>query len=137
MLSKLALAILAAAVPLVAAAQAQQHTVTATLDYNFKRLHSCSAKETTGCVKQFNIYELTGGPTPMRKLFSFPAPSAEKKLVKKITATSGPVDLMPGVHMFGATAEMADGSESDPKACTALGKVGTGMVVSLAIAKSQ
>ena len=79
MLSKLALAILVAALPLVAAARAQQHTVTATLDYDFKHLHSCSEKETTGCVKQFNIYELTGGPTPMRKLFSFPCAKWRKE----------------------------------------------------------
>ena len=137
MLSKLAMAFLVAALPLVAAARAQEHTVIATLDYDFKHLHSCSEKETTNCVKQFNIYELTGGPTPMRKLFSFPAPSGEKKLKKKITGISGAVDLMPGVHMFGASAEMADGSESDPKACTALGKVAATTVVSLAMGKPE
>jgi hypothetical protein len=135
--SKWLFAVLAAALPLVPAARAQQHTVTATLDYDFKKLHSCSEKETSGCIKQFNIYELTGGPTAMRKLFSFPAPTGEKKMKKKITGTSGPLDLLPGVHMFGATAETAEGTESDAKSCTALGKVGAAAVVSLAIGTPQ
>jgi len=40
-----------------------QHTVSVTLNYDFSVDNACSASVTTGCVKQFNIYDITGGGT--------------------------------------------------------------------------
>ena len=58
---------------MVAAAAGSQHTVSVTLNYDFSVDNACSSSVTTGCVKQFNIYDITGGGTPV-KLFSIAAP---------------------------------------------------------------
>jgi hypothetical protein len=64
-------------------------------------------------VKQFNIYDITGGGTPV-KLFSIAASGGANSAVTGITGTSGPVTLKAGVHTFAATAQMGDGTESSP-----------------------
>ena len=97
------------------------HTLTVMLNYDFTKRHACAAAETENCVKQFNVYELIGGQ-PL-KLFSFPAPAGSRGPVKGITGNSGLLMLSPGEHIIGATAAMADGRESDPKACTVIAKV--------------
>jgi hypothetical protein len=43
-----------------------QHTMTATLNYDFTVDNACSATVTSGCVLPFNIYDLTGGGAPVR-----------------------------------------------------------------------
>ena len=48
-----------------AAGAGSQHTVSVTLNYDFSVDNACSASVTTGCVKQFNIYDMTGGSTPV------------------------------------------------------------------------
>ncbi|HEY2353234.1 MAG TPA: hypothetical protein VGH83_12025 [Candidatus Acidoferrum sp.] len=104
---------------LVAAARATagQHTVTATLNYDFTVDAACSSSVTTNCLKQFNIYDITTG-TPV-KLFSVAAPSGATAAVTGITGTSALLTLHSGVHIFAATAQMADGTESNPNASTA------------------
>jgi hypothetical protein len=99
-----------------------QHTVAVTLNYDFSVDNACSTTVTTGCVKQFNIYDITGGGTPV-KLFSVPAPSGASSAVTGIAGTSGPVTLKAGVHTFAATAQMADGTESSPNGSTATATV--------------
>lgn len=91
------------------------------LDYDFTKQHACAPTETKNCVKQFNVYELTSG-LPL-KLFSFPAPAGSRGLVKGIKGRSGLLMLNAGDHIIGATATLADGRESDPKACTVIAKV--------------
>jgi len=113
---------LAAGVAGIAAGAGSQHTVTVTLNYDFSVDNACSATVTTGCVKQFNIYDTTGGGTPL-KLFSVPTPSGANSAVTGITGTSGPVTLKAGVHTFAATAQMADGTESNPNGSTATATV--------------
>lgn len=108
-----------------------QHTVTATLNYDFTTDNACTATVTTGCVKQFNIYDLTGA-TPV-KLFSIAAPSGANSAVTGITGSSGLLTLKSGSHTFGATAQMADGTESDPNACTATALVKPGAPVSFTV----
>jgi hypothetical protein len=44
---------------------ASQHTVMVTLNYDFSVDNACSATVTTGCVQQFNIYDNSGGGTPL------------------------------------------------------------------------
>ena len=97
------------------------HTLTVSLDYDFPKKHACTDRETKNCIKQFNVYELTSGQR--LKLFSFPAPAGARGPVKGIKGTSGLLKLTAGDHIIGATAVLADGSESDPKACTTIAKV--------------
>ena len=51
--------------PLTAWAGPSQHTVSVTLNYDFTVDNGCSTTVTNGCVKQFNIYDITGGGTPV------------------------------------------------------------------------
>ena len=118
-------------VALAALAGPGQHTITATLNYDFTTDNACSASVTTGCVKQFNIYDLSGS-TPV-KLFSIAAPSGATGPVTGITGTSAAMTLKSGQHSFGATAQMADGTESDPNACTATALVKPGAPVSFTV----
>ncbi len=103
----------------VAAGQAApgQHTVAVTLNYDFTTDPACSATVTKNCLQQFNIYDVTTG-TPV-KLFSVPAPAGATSAVTGITGTSALISLRSGVHVFGATAQMSDGTESSPNASTA------------------
>jgi hypothetical protein len=104
------------------AAVPSQHTVSVTLNYDFTVDNACSSTVTTGCVKQFNIYDTTGGGTPV-KLFSIPTPSGANSAVTGITGSQSGLTLKAGVHTFAATAQMADGTESNPNASTATAPV--------------
>ncbi len=108
------------------------HTVSVTLNYDFSVDNACSASVTTGCVKQFNVYDVTGGGTPV-KLFSIAAPSGANSAVTGITGTSGSVPLKSGVHTFAATAQMADGTESNPNGSTATATVAPSSPVSFSV----
>ncbi|OLC97059.1 MAG: hypothetical protein AUH86_08430 [Acidobacteria bacterium 13_1_40CM_4_58_4] len=103
-----------------------QHMVTATLNYDFTVDNACSSTE------QFNIYDLTG--TVPVKLFSIAAPPGANGPVTGITGTSGPVTLRSGMHTFGATAQLADGTESDPNTSTATATVKSAAPVSFTVA---
>lgn len=98
-----------------------QHILTVTFNYDFTTDNACSATVTKSCLQQFNIYDITTG-TPV-KLFSVPAPSGANSAVTGITGTSALLPLKSGVHTFGATAQMADGTESSPNASTATATV--------------
>ena len=111
---------------------ASQHTVTVTLNYDFSVDNACSASVTTGCIQQFNIYDITGGGTPV-KLFTIAAPSGATTAVTGITGTSGAVSLKAGVHTFAATAQTADGTESSPNGSTATAGVAPGSPVSFSL----
>ena len=108
------------------------HTVTATLNYDFSVDNGCSTSASTGCVKQFNIYDITGGGTPV-KLFSIPAPAGANSAVTGITGTSPALTMKSGVHTFAATAQMADGTESSPNASTATATVAPGAPASFSV----
>ena len=108
-----------------------QHMVTATLNYDFTVDNACSSTVTTNCLKQFNIYDLSGS-TPV-KLFSIAAPLGASSAVSGITGTSAALTLRSGSHSFGATAQMADGTESDPNACTATALVKPGAPASFTV----
>lgn len=116
----------------MAAAAASQHTVMVTLNYDFSVDNACSTTVTTGCIQQFNIYDITGGGTP-QKLFSLPAPSGASSAVTGITGTSGVLTLKSGIHTFAATAQMADGTESSPNASTATAGVAPGSPASFSV----
>jgi hypothetical protein len=126
-------ALAAAFVLVTAATQATpgQHTLTVTFNYDFTTDNACSATVTKGCVLQFNVYDVTTG-TPV-KLLSVPAPAGSTSAVTGITGTSGLLPLKSGVHTFGATAQMADGTESSPNASTATATVPPGSPASFSI----
>jgi hypothetical protein len=98
------------AVPGMVGAAASQHTVSVTLNYDFSVDNACSSSVTTGCVKQFNIYDITGGATPV-KLFSITAPSAAAAAVTGITGTSGAITLK-GEPERGAGARAGESAEA-------------------------
>jgi hypothetical protein len=108
-----------------------QHILTVTLNYDFTVDNACSTTVTKSCVQQFNIYEVTSG-TPV-KLFSVPAPLGANSAVTGIAGTSAPLSMKSGVHIFGATAQMADGSESSPNASTATATAAPGSPVSFSL----
>jgi hypothetical protein len=54
--------------PLLAAPA--QHTVSVTLNYDFTVDNACSSSVTTACLKQFNIYDTTGGGPPVNSPIS-------------------------------------------------------------------
>jgi len=108
-----------------------QHAVIATLNYDFTVDSACSATVTTGCVKQFNIYDLTGAAPVL--LFSIAAPPGATGPVTGITGTSPTLTFKAGSRTFGATAQMADGTESNPNAATATAIVKPGAPVSFTV----
>jgi hypothetical protein len=108
-----------------------QHTLTVAFNYDFTTDNACSASVTKACVLQFNIYDVTTG-TPV-KLFSVPAPPGATSAVTGITGTSGLLPMKSGVHTFGATAQMADGTESSPNASTATATVPPGSPASFSL----
>lgn len=118
--------------PINSTGAASQHTVSVTLNFDFSVDTACSPAVTSGCVKQFNIYVITGGGTPV-KLFSISAPSGANSAMTGIAGTSGLLTLKAGVHTFAATAQMADGTESSPNASTATVAVAPGSPVSFSV----
>lgn len=116
-----------------AIAAPSQHSVSVTLNYDFSVDNACSSTVTTGCVKQFNIYDITGGATPV-KLFSIPAPAGANSAVTGITGSQTGLTLRSGVHTFAATAQMADGTESSPNASTATAPVAPASPASFSVA---
>lgn len=124
--------VLLGALPAVLCAGPSQHSVAVTLNYDFTVDNACSSTVTTNCLKQFNIYDITGGGTPV-KLFSIAAPSGASTAMTGITGTSGLLTLKAGVHTFAATAQMADGTESSPNASTATATVPPGSPASFSV----
>jgi hypothetical protein len=120
-----------AAMPIVTNATPGQHTLTVTFNYDFTTDNACSASVAKACLQQFNIYDLTTGTAV--KLFSVPAPAGANSAVTGITGTSGLLPMKSGVHTFGATAQMADGTESSPNASTATATVPPGSPATFSI----
>ena len=92
----------------------EPHTISVTFDYDFRGSPPCSAKKAPKkCVKQFNVYDISGGRF---KLFSIPVPDNAKGVVKAITGQSPQRKFEPGTHFIAVTAENASGEESDVNA---------------------
>jgi len=93
-----------------------KRTVTVSFDYDFRLSPPCSPGLTSKCVKQFNVYDMTGEARV--KLFSIAVPVGAAGLIKGITGISEPLLLPAGKHLLAVTAESADGAESDAHACS-------------------
>jgi len=90
---------------------ANSHTVSVTFDYDFKKNPPCAPNAASKtCVKQFNVYDVSGG---RYKLFVVPAPAGATGVVKGIGGKSTPRQLEPGTHFIAVTAENSSGGESD------------------------
>ena len=97
-------------------ANPRKRKVTVTFNYDFNLSPACSLTLTKNCVRQFNVYDTTD--KEQVKLFSIPVPADAAGFVKGITGTSPPLSLRAGEHIVVVTAQKADGTESDPGACT-------------------
>ena len=90
---------------------ANLHTVTVKFDYDFAKSPSCTEKPALKtCVKQFNVYDVSGGRF---RLFSIPVPNGATAAVKGITGQSPARIFLPGTHFIAVAAENAQGVESD------------------------
>jgi hypothetical protein len=98
-----------------AQSNSSKHSITLNFDYDFKNRHACAAPTSKKCVKQFNVYDISGNKLYL--LFAIPAPSGASGAVKGIKATSPELNFENGTHWLGVAAQMADGAESDPHAC--------------------
>lgn len=94
------------------AAPTNLFTVTGTYDFTVN--NACSATVTTNCLKQFNVYDVTG--TTRIKLGSVTAPAGANTATAAVSGSFTIPAIVAGVHSFGISAQMADGTESDPKA---------------------
>lgn len=94
----------------------QKKRVSVSFDYDFRLTPPCSPTLTRKCVKQFNVYDISGGGRI--RLLSIPAPPGAVGFVKGIRGTSLPLRLAAGEHILGVTAQSPEGSESDPSLCT-------------------
>jgi hypothetical protein len=112
------------------AAAQQQHKVLVTFNYNFTIAKGCKEKETGRCVKRFIIYDITDRNHPQR-LFSIAVPANVRKTIYQIKGKSDMLPLPDGLRTFSATAQWADGTESERNACTATATVGNRTKVSV------
>lgn len=91
------------------------HSITVQFDYDFTKTPACSTKVTTGCVKTFDVYDISGDKPYL--LFSIPVPQNAQGAMKGITATSPRMLFAVGKHRIGVSARMPDGEKSPPRDC--------------------
>ncbi len=118
-----AVAVLAGLLPSTARGTPTQHKISVKFNYDFTYAKGCKEKETGRCVKRFIIYDVTDPKNPV-KLFSIAVPAKVKKIVYQIKGSSPMLNLNDGVHTLAATAQWADGTESDKNACKVTVTVG-------------
>ena len=95
----------------------KKHVVSVTFDYDFTETSACSPTVLTGCIAQFNVYDVGAGK-PV-KLFSIPAPAGAHSLTKDIVGKSQPLAISSGKHVLAVSAQTASGEESSLQECTA------------------
>jgi len=100
--------------------QESTHKISFTFDYDFGATPACSRKVTTGCVQQFNLYDISQGTTKRVKLGSIPVPAGASGQVKGISGITEPLLFNSGKHLIAVTAQLPDGSESNPRKCTTI-----------------
>jgi hypothetical protein len=104
-------------VPLLVGAAAPEHRLFVTFQYDFTIERPCKENQTGNCVKRFIIYDITDPNAPVR-LFSIAADPKVKKVQYQVKAQSNLLAISDGMHTLAATAQWANGAESDPRACT-------------------
>ena len=101
----------------VATSSSANHSITVKFDYDFSRTPACSAKITKKCVKQFIVYDISGGSQNRAKLFSIPVPDGASGQMKGITGTSPQLSFELGQHFLAVVAQWPDSTESETIAC--------------------
>ena len=104
-------------VPMLVGAAPSQHKLFVTFQYDFTSERPCKENQTGNCVKRFIIYDISNPKAPVR-LFSIAVDPKVKKVQYHVKAQSNLLPITDGMHTFAATAQWANGAESDPKACT-------------------
>jgi hypothetical protein len=102
--------------PVLTWATPSQHKVLVTLVYDFTIERPCQDKETGACVKRFIIYDITDPNAPV-KLFTIVVDPKVRRMEYKVKVQSNLLQLSDGMRTFAATAQWANGQESDPNAC--------------------
>ena len=95
------------------------HRISFTFDYDFRNTPACTKKVATHCVKQFVLYDLSAGIRKKTMLGTAPLPEHPKGLMH-VSATTDPILFDPGRHLIAVSAEMEDGTQSDPRRCTTI-----------------
>jgi len=95
-----------------------KHKISIAFDYDFTPTPACSSSTKTPCIEQFNAYDISAGLGKRTKLISIPVPPGAHGVVKGIVATTPLLVFEPGKHLLAVTAQMSDGTESDPNKCT-------------------
>jgi hypothetical protein len=91
------------------------HTLTANVTYDFSQVPGCATGETTGCIKQANVYTVSG--TTRTLLFSIAAPTGAVTS-QVITGTSPASSFAFGNLSLAITVITPDGIESAAIAAT-------------------
>ncbi|HTQ97976.1 MAG TPA: hypothetical protein VMH89_14285 [Candidatus Acidoferrum sp.] len=99
-----------------------KHRISFTFDYDFRNTPACTKKTATHCVKRFVLYDLSAGIEKKTTLGTAPLPEHPKGLMH-VSATTDPILFDPGRHLIAVSAEMDDGTQSDPRRCTTIVKV--------------
>lgn len=83
----------------------KSHTITVTFDYDFDRTPACSAKVTQKCVKQFVIYDISGGADKPFEIGTVALPANPKGKAQGISGKSDPRVFESGKHLIAVTAQ--------------------------------
>jgi hypothetical protein len=100
--------------------QESTHKISFTFDYDFGAIPACSRTVTKACVQQFNLYDISQGTSKRVKLGSIPVPDGASGQVKGISGATEPLLFNSGKHMIAVTAQLPDGSESNPRKCATI-----------------
>lgn len=101
-------------------ALAATNTVTVSGTYDFSVNNACSTTVTTGCLKQFNVYDTTSGTNVL--IGSVASPSGATSSTAAVSGSFS-ASIHAGNRSFIITAQMADGTESDPKLSPVISQV--------------
>jgi hypothetical protein len=94
------------------------HRIIVTFDYDFGVTPACSPTVKHGCVRQFNLYDISAGIKKRVKLGTIPVPDGATGFVEGISATTEPLQVKSGKHKLAVSAQTPYGIESDFGKCT-------------------
>jgi hypothetical protein len=83
----------------------QAHTIAVTFDYDFDKTPACSAKVTQKCVKEFVIYDISGGPNHPFKIGTVALPDNPVGNKQGISGKSDSRVFESGQHLIAVTAQ--------------------------------
>lgn len=111
-------AVVVSASTLRAQAAGSRHAITVKFVYDFAATPPCSPTITAKCVRQFALYDISGGVTKRIKLTSIPVPPDASRRAARISGTTPLLLFEPGKHLLAVVAQTPQGTESNPNDCT-------------------